>query len=138
MIADPAALMVQRQAWTSVRDTQERLQSTLAFTFASGGIIGSAVFDACNDLTLVFSYAVLQDILEQLEYEKHFKRKGPGLGGLMQASRLVLPWQDFALVDKGRDRRNAFAHDRTTVPVQECVGYIDAIERELRAWGIVT
>jgi hypothetical protein len=100
--------------------------------------MGSAVFDACHDLTLVFAYSVLQDTLEQLEYEGHFKSKTPGLRGRMHASRPVLPWQDFTLVDEGRERRNAFAHDRTVVPVEECVRYVDAIEQELRAWGIVT
>jgi hypothetical protein len=136
MIVDPLSMEAQRKAWASVRDSQERLTATLAFT-ASSGIVGSAVFDACHDLTLVFGYAVLQDILEQLQYESLFKSNRPGLRALMHASRSGLPWQNFALVDRGRERRNDFAHERMTVPVEECVKYVDAIDKELRAWGIV-
>jgi hypothetical protein len=57
VIADAAALATQRMGWASVRRTQEDLIGTLAFTWASaGGGMGSAVFDACHDLTLVFAY----------------------------------------------------------------------------------
>jgi hypothetical protein len=90
VIADAAALATQRMGWASVRRTQEDLIGTLAFTWASaGGGMGSAVFGACHDLTLVFAYSVLQDTLEQLEYEGHFKSKTPGLRGRMHASRPV-------------------------------------------------
>jgi hypothetical protein len=140
MIADPVELEKHCNAWRSVRDSQMQFKAKLGFTgVGPGGNFGRGIFEACHDLTLVFAYAVLQDVLEQLKHEKRFstRKTKPGLGELMQTSRSTLPWQDFALVDKGRNRRNDFAHHRMSVPVDECMEYIDAVERELHAWGIV-
>ncbi len=55
----------------------------------------------------------------------------------MNTSRKVLPWQDYKSVDEGRNKRNDLAHEAQLVSKADCQRFIDAIEAELMAWGIV-
>ncbi len=55
----------------------------------------------------------------------------------MAASQNALPWQDYELINNGRDARNALAHQAKLLSKADCLRFIDAIESELKAWGVV-
>lgn len=55
----------------------------------------------------------------------------------MAASQSVLPWQDYDLVNGGKEARNNLAHDAVLTSKTDCLRFIDAVETELKAWGIV-
>ena len=55
----------------------------------------------------------------------------------MSSSQSALPWQNYALVDEARNRRNDIAHRREIFERGDCWKYVDAIEVELRKWRIV-
>ena len=66
-----------------------------------------------------------------------FASKDDKLKEMMKKSRHILPWQDYATVDEGREKRNGVAHRREILERASCWKYLDAIEAELVSWGIV-
>lgn len=90
------------------------------------------------NLPLVLAYCLLETTLKALVRQGTFKKpKERGLKALMDASRAVLTWKDFATVDSGREARNDLAHEGKLVPARECVKYVEAIADELHHWKIV-
>ena len=55
----------------------------------------------------------------------------------MGASQKLLPWQNYDLVDNGRVARNDLAHEAKLSSKADCLRFINAIEAELKAWGII-
>jgi hypothetical protein len=56
----------------------------------------------------------------------------------MLASQTSLPWVAFDSVSEGRDERQKAAHGVKIVARADCWKYIDAIEQELVAWGVLS
>ncbi len=137
MMKDNNVLKEMVGAWEGVRKMQAMLD-TYATTALVGGFPQLSDYqNACHGLTLIYAYAVLQEVLEQLRDEGQFVSSSGKLGTLMHESKKSLPWVDFAIIDKGRERRNDVAHRRSIVPLAESRRYIDAIEQELIAWKIL-
>ena len=59
------------------------------------------------------------------------------LGPKLEASKTVLPWQNYALVDAGKTARNDLAHKGRLVDDGQCLVFVEAIEAELQAWGVI-
>jgi hypothetical protein len=96
-----------------------------------------SVSDAAHNLPFLHAYSVLNDTLQQLASEGKFTCKSIFLGKLLAESEKVLPWNDFALIKSGVDRRNDLAHRGDVLPRGDCWKYIDAIKTELMLWGIL-
>lgn len=137
MIKDPIALSDAQKAWQDVRAWQGRAQRAFIAPLAQGAIVPRAIGDLAHNVPFIFAYGVLNEVLGQLRNENLFACRTSNLGPLMGASRPALSWVDYALVDKGRDRRNELAHDGVVVPRGEIWTYVDAIEAELLAWKIM-
>lgn len=88
-------------------------------------------------LWVLFAFSVLEHALLQLRDEGVFASRKSNLEALMLGSRAALPWQDYAIVDKARNRRNDVAHRRAMLERAESWKYVSAIERELKAWRII-
>ena len=101
-------------------------------------VMGSSPPKGFQNLQLVLGYAVLDEILSTLVNQGVFACRGWMLGSKMKASENVLPWKNYALVEAGKDERNGLAHEAKLVDDDKCLVYIDAIEAELRAWGVIT
>ena len=86
---------------------------------------------------LGYAYSVLKEVLEQLRSENKFNCSDKRLGPLMAASKKVLPWVNYAKVDRGRKQRNKVAHDDLVLPRSETWEYTDAIEKDLMSWHII-
>ncbi len=89
------------------------------------------------NLPFVLAYAVLDQVLNELRTQGAFTCKTRKLGDKMTASQNVLPWQDYDLVNNGRVARNDLAHEAQLLSKVDCLRFIDAIESELKTWGIV-
>ncbi len=63
--------------------------------------------------------------------------RNPSLAHCMKIARVPLTWTDFNVVDDGRQRRNDLAHEAKLLTKVDCLKYIEAIEAELAAWGVV-
>lgn len=139
MITDPVVLADLQAAWATVRSSQDRVARNLAA--GSGGIGSIGVSHEFRNLAyalcLLFAFSVLEQVLLALRDQGTFGSQRSQLGSLMAASRAVLPWHDYPLVDQGRDSRNQIAHQRALIERAETWRFIDAIEAELRAWQIV-
>ena len=138
MIRDTTALAEVRQGWTGVEVLRSRLQVSAA---ASEGVIGGsfpfALANAAHNLPFIHAFAVLNDVLEQLSDEGHFRCKSIFLGELLRNSEKTLPWQDYALISAGAGRRNDVAHRGELLERGDCWKYVDAVKTELSAWGVL-
>jgi hypothetical protein len=138
MIKDQAKLLDYQKDWNGVRDFQNKIQRHLnAASIGIGGLVTHDLKNISHNLVLLFAFSVLEDVLKQLRDEGKFKERSNMVGKLMCASRLVISWSDYALVDEARDKRNGIAHDQNLISRGDCWKYIDAIETELVSWRII-
>lgn len=123
------------QDWVVVRKLEKMLASK---KFLAGGrIMLQRVPDASQNLPFVLAYSVLDKVFKQLRKEGVIKCKGCGLETMMKVSRSTLSWQNYDLVDKGRNARNDLAHKAILSEKDDCCKYINAIEVELKAWEVI-
>lgn len=138
MIRDAVALAEARTGWTTVRYTQSMFLTHLAAPLVPFGFVRTPDFDkACLSILVVNGFAVLEEVLEQLRCEAVFASPRRTLSELMNNSRSILRWKDFAAVDGARVQRNRVAHDRHFLEPKACAEILDVIEVELIGWGIL-
>ena len=137
MIQDQNALAHLQNSWTEVRNLQTRVRRLTLAAGPTGIAAMPHLADLCYNVVLVHGFSVLNEVLEQLTREGHFPCHSRFLGALMAASKNGIPWKDYPLVEKGKDDRNAIAHDSVVVSRAECWKYLDAIEAELKGWQIL-
>ena len=137
MITDAQSLTEIRETWTGVHKLKahDRFYPILP----GAGVINAASFmpEGFWNLPFLLAYSVLDDVLTVLRDQGVFQCESWMLGKKMEASRNHLPWQDYDLVVAGKDARNDLAHGAVMLPKKECFMYIDAIEVELGAWGVL-
>ena len=138
MIKDVDVLHGIQDEWETVRKTWEMASANIVWSFVSGGHVSQEFSSVAYSLTLLFSFTVLEHVLQQLRDERRFACKSNFIGNLMTASKNSLPWIDFALIDEARERRNDIAHRQQWIEIDDCKKYIDAIESELRGWNILS
>ncbi len=138
MVSDKASLKQIQESWKTVRIVEARIRTTLnspsIFSFLPRATGFSSVPES---LLLVFGVSVLEDALRQMRDEKLFQSQRTELSHLMKASKSVLPWKNYAEVEKIRLRRNRVAHQREFLPEGQCTKDLGAISRELLAWSIL-
>jgi hypothetical protein len=122
--------------WEGVRKL-ERKFANLTWIVPGGSGITESRPDESYNIPFVLAYAVLDQVLTQPQNEGVFKSKNLLLGNKMHASRNRLPWQDYDKVYSGKEERNDLAHEAKLVAKADCLAYIDAIEVELKAWGVI-
>lgn len=87
------------------------------------------------NLPFLLAYGVLEQALTELI--EHKPEKNRSLFWRMETSKNYLPWRDYAGVDAGRIARNDLAHEAKLLGQAKCFAYIDMIEVELKAWGVL-
>lgn len=138
MVKDQAKLGNIRASWETVRIVQEKVRANLNAAMVIPVLPQTDEFrNLVHSLVLIYAFSVLEDTLLQLRDEGLFACRGRELKRLMEDSKEVLPWVDYAKVDTGRDKRNGVAHRRQYIPRAECWDYIDVIENELVAWKVL-
>jgi hypothetical protein len=139
MITDVTALAEIRKSWEGVEQMRAKLQRSAFATaaFGIGGVFPHVLADAAHNLPFMHAHAVLNDTLQQFAAEGIINCKSRYLGPLMAAAIPVLSWQDLSVIQIGIDHRNDVAHRAKLLPRGECWKHIDAIGRELKAWGII-
>ncbi len=135
MIDDPQTKSEIAQDWRGVRKLCE--SSHRQWVSWGGSVINETRPEDSYNLPLVLAYAVLDRVLRELRDQGEFTCKAWQLGKKMAASQNALPWQDYDLVNDGRVARNDLAHQAKLLSKADCLRFIDAVESELKAWGIV-
>ena len=137
MIRDVKVKTKMAQKWAVVRKLESSL-SIQPVVPGSGVVDMSAPVESYN-LILVLAYSVLDEVLKQLMAQGEFKYKRlAGLEWMMKKSlNNNLPWQNYNFVNLGRKARNKLAHEAELVPKGDCVTHTNAIEVELKAWGVI-
>ena len=126
--------------WKTVRRYEAMMKTNTLGAFADGALLTPDFLNGCNTLVCIFAFAVLERVLRILLREGACPEPPEGRTGfkaLMNSSQTALPWVDFALVAEGRDERHKAAHGLKIIPRADCWRYINAIERELVAWGVL-
>jgi hypothetical protein len=140
MIEDTQILNEIRKEWETVNQSRGMvIENTGMAFFVSHGIISSEFgsIKLASSLLLLFAFSVLERVLLQFRSEGLFKCKSNHLGYLMEASRSVLPWCAYDLIDQAREKRNNIAHRREWIHPNESYQFIDAIGLELITWKII-
>lgn len=134
MINDQQTKLEIAQDWRVVRALCNKRYTRMLPGF---GMIAESPHNDYYNLPLVLAYAVLDQVLNKLRDQGVFACKDKRLGPKMVASKNALQWQDYTLVDNGRDARNDLAHETKLASKVDCFRFIDAVESELKAWGII-
>jgi hypothetical protein len=135
MIHDKKILSAISQQWKAVR---KLCHSSHRQYIVGGAVINETPPSESYNLPFVLAYAVLDQVLAELINEGTFQCAGRAqLGGRMEASKNVLPWQNYKHITNGRNDRNDLAHEAKLLDKNKCFEYIDAIETELKAWGVL-
>jgi len=105
----------------------------------NGTVINETRPSESYNLPFVLAYAVLDQVLAELISQGTFQcaGKNPPLGIKMEASQNAIPWQDYNHIKNGKEARNFLAHEARLLNKDKCLEYVDAIETELRAWGVL-
>lgn len=138
MIRNAKALTEIRRSWNGVEALRRQLQRSAAISTVAGGMFPHALADAAHNLPFIHACAVLNEALIQLAREGRISCSGISLGDLVKAGAKRLRWKNLEVIRSGIRKRNAVAHRGKLLPRADCWTYVDAIERELRGWGIVT
>jgi hypothetical protein len=136
LISDPIVLTDLAAEWNGVVMLRGKIQRATLFAFASGAPV-SMVADAAYNLPMLHAFGVLNNALEAIRDEGRFACSGRLLGKLLDASKAAIPWLDFSATKAAVDRRNDVAHRGELLPRAECWRYIDLIEAQLVAWGVI-
>jgi hypothetical protein len=136
MISDLKVKAEVAQQWDALRAL---CNSRRSYYLPGAGQITETPRDTFYNLPLVLAYAVLDQVLDELMGQGAFpKPKGRLLlGAKMEASRVDLPWIGYSLVEEGRVARNHLAHRAKLRTQADCFRFIDAVESELKAWGVI-
>jgi hypothetical protein len=137
MIQDPATMASVREGWEFVCWSRVVIVGQLNNATNVVGFNKGTLGDICFTLLLATGMSVVEDVLIALRNEGHFMCRSTALGQLMHESKAALPWQDFATIDRAREKRNEAIHERHLMNWGECRDFLVAIERELVGWGIV-
>lgn len=137
MIKDLKLLNEIREEWKGVRSLQRTIGIGELDAVSKGSLASFGIVEVAHNLTLIFAFSVLKDVLTQLRDEGYYKCSNRDLKPLMYKSKKSIPWVDFQKIDRGRDIRNEIAHDNKMFHKEECFKYIDALEYELKAWSII-
>jgi hypothetical protein len=137
MIKDPEARQRIRDSWKTVRKLQARIHTALQPTLFSLVPSMTNFREVPDSLLLLFAVSVLENALDELRNQGVFSSRGSELGRLIEASRGTLRWQDYGKIQEIKNRRNDLAHERVFPPSDKCGEYLDAIAKELLAWGVL-
>ncbi len=139
MIQDSTVLKELRKDWNGVEVLRGKfVRDGFARTAGSSGAhFPFSLVNAAHTLRFIHACSVLNDALEQLRDEGHFKCHGRTLGLLVGASK-DLSWKNYSLIkDKVVKSRNGIAHDGNILGRVDCYKYIEAVEKELISWEVL-
>ena len=137
MITDPHALASIRGQWYVVERFCE--QSHRQSMLPSGDFINETPPESFYNLPLILAFAVFDQVLENLIDQGDVPHPSGRriLGARKESARSPIAWQNYALVESGKDERNKIAHEGKLLSRETCLLFINAIRTELSAWRIL-
>jgi hypothetical protein len=136
MITDAVAMTDIQRDWEGVGQLKEKIKRHMFVAGPDGGALFLA--DCAHNLPFLQACSVLNDVLEQLRDEGHFRCSHRTLGALVKTAAAALPWIDHAAVLVVVDARNGLAHKTVVLNRADCWRHIATVEAELRNWKIIS
>jgi hypothetical protein len=142
MLTDPEALQHIRDSWKTVRILQARINTIHTPTIFSVVPVADNFQEVPESLLLLFATSVLEDTLEKLCDQGVFGPERPrGLKRLIEASIKVdkdkFKWKDLGKIQRLKNDRDGVAHHHQLLRNGQCAEYLNAIAKELLAWGVL-
>jgi hypothetical protein len=143
MIHDPTVKGEIEKEWTTIAYLTNYNRSYVVGSAGGAAYINETPPETFYNLPLVLAYAALDDVLAQFIVEGVFrclKKNGNcfNLGDKMDSAKEAISWVNFDLVKEGREARNDLAHESKLVEKHRCLKYIQAVEDELKKWGVIS
>jgi hypothetical protein len=137
VINDTAVLTEVRASWAGLELLRLSLKTSAFASTGRMGIFPHKLANAAHNLPFIHAFAVLNDVLEQLAEEQHWRYQGRILGKLLKDAKRKLPWRNLGRIGAGVVARHKVAHKGQLLDRYKCWEYIDAVKAELSAWGVV-
>jgi hypothetical protein len=122
-------------SWTSLKYIQRQL--SVQYLIPGSGVIGQNSPDETYNLPLILAFSLLDEVLSEFISQGKFKCGSWKLGTKMETSKDVISWIDYQAIFDAKEARNGIAHRSELVTKQLCIKYINEIEAELSAWGVI-
>ena len=145
MVEDQEVLESVRAQWANARKMEQRMK---VLTNVGGFLpipLPNPVRDVGHNLVLLFGFEPFAEVLYEfvkqgtitLQGENPQESKQRKIKRILKNGKDQVEWQDWDLIDTINKARNDVAHGRTVLGRGQCWQYLDALEHQLRAWGIL-
>jgi hypothetical protein len=135
LITDVSALSTIRTEWSAVVAVREHMRKLMAGPV--GSISDGALHSVVYNLPLLLAFNVLERALRALKRQRQVPGSSEQLGDLMDMFQGDPSWLEWSVLRDGERRRHAIACTGELFSGVECLADIDAVEEQLRAWGIL-
>jgi hypothetical protein len=135
LITDVSALAALRSEWSAVIKVRERMNKLLSGPV--GSIADGALHGVVYNLPHLLAFNVLERALRVLKKQRQLPGQSEQLGDLLDIFQGDPSWLEWSVLRDGERRRNAIAHAGELFSGVECLADIEAVEEQLRAWGIL-
>jgi hypothetical protein len=135
LITDVTTLSALRSEWAAVVKVREHMRRLMAGPV--GSIADGALHSVVYNLPLFMAFNVLERALRALKKQRQIPGHSEQLGDLMDMFQGDPSWLEWSVLRDGERRRHAIAHAGELFSGVECLTDIEAVEEQLRAWGIV-
>jgi hypothetical protein len=140
MISNAQARAEFSQQWATIAFMKSHNRSRI---IGGGGLDNETAPDEFYNLPLVLAYCTLDNVLGRMNVERRFicKKKNGNcfqLSDKLKSAKNNIPWLDYEKIIEGKKARDDLAHKSTLHSKYKCISMINAVEDELKAWGIIS
>jgi hypothetical protein len=135
LITDIPALATIRSEWSAVVKVRERMNKLMSGPV--GSVADGALHSVVYNLPLLLAFDVLGKVLRALKRQRQVPGERDQLGDLMDIFQGDPSWLEWSVLRDGVRRRNAIAYAGELFSGVECLTDIEAVEEQLREWGIL-
>ena len=135
LITNAHALAAIRSEWSAVVRMRERMNKLMVGPV--GSVADGALHSVVYNLPLLLAFDVLGKVLRALKRQRQVPGERDQLGDLMDIFQGDPSWLEWSVLRDGVRRRNAIAYAGELFSGVECLTDIEAVEEQLREWGIL-
>src|ERR1700684_4735754 len=135
LITDSGAVAPIRSEWSAAVTVRDRMRNLMAGPV--GSIADGALHSVVYNLPLLLAFNVLEKVLRGLKRQRQIPGSSEQLGDLLDMFQGDPSWLEWSVLRDGERRRHAIACTGELFSGVECLADIDAVEEQLRAWGIL-
>jgi hypothetical protein len=134
LITDTDTRAAIRSEWSAVVKVRDRMRKLMSGPV--GSIADGTLHGVVYNLPLLLAFNVLEQTLRALKKQRQISGGGERLGDLMDLLQGDPSWLEWSVLRDGERRRHAIVSSGELFSGVECLADIEAVEEQLRAWGM--